>query len=612
MSIKSMNQGSPAEPAPRGNPGERPYPRPARRMLQIYSFDPMGATTLERVGPATVTVSIPYEKGLLPGPSGQRIKVVDFDGTNDCYYEPVDLNNTDLALQDGLPPSESDPRFHQQMVYAVAMRVLEGFDQAIGRRLRPRKGHITLIPHAFHGANAFYDPELRTVLFGYFLASITDPGQNLPGQMVYTCLSHDIIAHETAHAFVDRLRPRFLYDTNPDVAALHEALADIVAIFMHFTLPGVIQDVIAHTRSDLADPTPLLQLAQQFGYATGKGAALRSALDIPDPTRFEHEYEPHERGAILVAAVFDAYLATYRRRIADLVRLATGGSGVLPPGALPPDLVNRVSAEATNTAGQFLRMCLRAIDYLPPVDPTFGDFLRALVTSDRTLYPRDAGGMRLALVDGFRRRGIYPAGVLSLAEQALAWEDAGGLIADSLRLDEMGEWLLPHMRALSPSFEQDPDRPDLAQTLPILKAFATKYCRELGFVEGVDIRLDGFHPVVHFNEEGSPFVVFVLQLTQALSGDLPSAISRAVSGAERDLRSGTTVVADVHGRIRHVISKPLATADRNGRAGLGQVRLGVISDYLYDRNYRDRHYAFSANQPKRLGIDLAQLHGGLK
>lgn len=62
----------------------------------------------------------PYEKGLLPGTSGQRIKVVDFDGTNDCYYESVDLYNTDLALQDGLPPSESDPRFHQQMVYAVA------------------------------------------------------------------------------------------------------------------------------------------------------------------------------------------------------------------------------------------------------------------------------------------------------------------------------------------------------------------------------------------------------------------------------------------------------------------------------------------------------------
>lgn len=46
------------------------------------------------------------------------------------------------------------------------MRVLEGFDQAIGRRLRPRKGHINLIPHAFHGANAFYDSELRSVLFG--------------------------------------------------------------------------------------------------------------------------------------------------------------------------------------------------------------------------------------------------------------------------------------------------------------------------------------------------------------------------------------------------------------------------------------------------------------
>src|SRR4051794_21827615 len=291
---------------------------PSRRRLRIYAFDPMLATTRERVGPATVTVSVPYEK-VEPGPVGARLQVVDFDGGHEedgksapCFYEPVNLDSTSLALQDGLTPSEADPRFHQQMVYAVSMRVLESFDKAIGRRLRPRRGTLRLFPHAFRWSNAFYSPQVGGVLFGYFSAESAGMGLNLPGQTIYTCLSHDIVAHEVTHGLIDRLRPRFLYDTNPDVAALHEALADLVAILLHFTLPDVVAATIAHTRTDLGDPTPLLELAQQFGHATGRGAALRSGLDTPTPGLYQREFEPHERGAILVAAVIDAFLAVYR------------------------------------------------------------------------------------------------------------------------------------------------------------------------------------------------------------------------------------------------------------------------------------------------------------
>ena len=51
-------------------------------------------------------------------------------------YQPVDLNAPVLLMQDGIAPIESsDLRFHQQMVYAVAMKVLETFDRALGRRI---------------------------------------------------------------------------------------------------------------------------------------------------------------------------------------------------------------------------------------------------------------------------------------------------------------------------------------------------------------------------------------------------------------------------------------------------------------------------------------------
>ena len=74
---------------------------------------------------------------------------------------------------------------------------------------------------------------------------------------------------------------------------------------------------------------------------------------------------------------------------------------------LHPDLVKRVAGEAIVTADRYLAMVVRAFDYLPPVDVTFGDVVRAIVTSDHSLYP-DELGLRGNLIEALRRRGIYP------------------------------------------------------------------------------------------------------------------------------------------------------------------------------------------------------------
>ena len=92
-----------------------------------------------------------------------------------------------------------------------------------------------------------------------------------PGNTVFTCLSHDIVAHEVTHALLDGIHPRFNEPSNPDVHAFHEAFADIVAMFQHFSYPGVLRDQIARTRGDMNSESLLGQLAQQFGRATGRG-----------------------------------------------------------------------------------------------------------------------------------------------------------------------------------------------------------------------------------------------------------------------------------------------------------------------------------------------------
>jgi hypothetical protein len=425
-----------ARPAPSVRP-------PANRLLRVFAFDPSFRWRLDTAVINEMVLPIPWE-ALAPGPVGEYLEVVDCDPASRAFYEPVDLEHPFVLAQDGLAPAEGSPQFHQQMVYAVAMTTIRYFETALGRRVLwadhldgapasyvPR---LRLYPHALRAANAFYSPGKKALLFGYFPASRTDPGRNLPGGMVFTCLSHDIVAHETTHALLDGLHRRFIESTNPDSLALHEAFADLVALFQHFSFAAALRQQIAEKRGDLADENLLAMLANQFGQAIGRYGALRDALGAvdpatrrwrprePDPEDLARAVEPHARGAILVAAVFDAFISIYKARIVDLVRIATQGTGVLPCGDLHPDLVERLAGEAATAASHVLNMCIRALDYCPTVDIDFGDYLRALITADRELVPDDVRRYRIAVIEAFRRRGIYPEGVRSLSEESVAWD----------------------------------------------------------------------------------------------------------------------------------------------------------------------------------------------
>jgi hypothetical protein len=447
-----------------------PIPLPPERHIQVFAFDPALETDLDIAPVNQATLAVPWEK-LEPGPVGEYLEVVDIDPASQCGYDPLDLDDPHILATNGLRPSDGVPQFHQQMVYAVAMKTIENFELALGRpvlwaerkyddagrnylpwteRYVPR---LRIYPHAFRGENAFYSPQKKALLFGYFTAQSADPTRTLPGGMVFTCSSHDIVAHETTHAIVDGIYPRLLNATNNDMLPLHEGTSDLIAIFQHFTLPGVLESQIQQTRGDLSLDSLLTRLAVQFGYATGAGNCLRNALGVvdpqtgrrtpPDPNDIERITEAHGRGAILVAAVFDAFLEIYYRNIADLKRIASRGTGVLPIGDLHPDLVHRMAAEASKVAQRLLTACIRALDYLPPLDVTFGDYLRALVTADVDLAPNDSGLVRLAMIEGFRRRGILPRDVRTLTVESLMW-----CPPDDAMLDWLDKWLQPLQRPL--------------------------------------------------------------------------------------------------------------------------------------------------------------------
>ncbi len=425
--------------------------RPPHRRLRVYAFDPSLARRLDTAMINSVVLCVPWEhdprtgrSSLEPGPVGEYLEVVDIDPASDRFYPPVDLNDPHLLAQDGLAPSEDHPQFHQQMVYAVAMNTIGFFEEALGRvaiwsgreEFTDDGGfelkfvrRLRVYPHALREANAYYSPDKKALLFGYFTAS-SHSTIHAPGNIVFTCLSHDIIAHEVSHALLDGVHPLFAEVSNPDVFAFHEAFSDLVAIFQHFSHREVLRDQIAKTGGDLARQNLLGELAQEFGRGLGHGGALRDALGEidatsgewrprePDPTRLGRTSEPHARGSILVAAVFEAFVAIYTNRVSDLVRIAGDGGS---ERRLAPELVDRMADEAVKSAHHVLRMCIRAIDYCQPVDITFGDYLRALITADSDLFEDDPHHYRIALVEAFRRHGIYPRGVRSLSVDSLRW-----------------------------------------------------------------------------------------------------------------------------------------------------------------------------------------------
>ena len=605
-------------------------PRPVYRKLRGYAFDPSLSVHLDTAVINEIVYKVDWEdsddgKGLQPGPVGKYIEVVDYDPASDSFYEPVDLNDLHILAQDGLAPSEGNPQFHQQMVYAVMMTTIRNFERALGRpalwapRLI-RDGNmryefveqLRVYPHALREANAYYSPDRKALLFGYFPASYDSPERYLPGGIVFSCLSHDIIAHETTHALLDGMHSRFNEANHRDTYAFHEAFADIVALFQHFSFPEVLRHQIARTRGDLSSQNLLGELAQQFGEAIGNYGALRDAIGEvdketgkwkphdPKPEDYENTTEPHARGAILVAAVFDAFLSIYRSRVSDLLRIASSGTGILEEGALHPDLVNRLASEASKSAQHVLNACIRALDYCPPVDISFGDYLRAIITADTDLVPDDDRGYRIAFIEAFRRRGIYPRDVRTLSPESLRWP----LVAGN---QQFFEPLADRLRNVANQFMYFKTRREIFEKTEKIGFELNKWIvreghaalKEFGKLAGItfEFNLEGLRGAPSPDASGKPtgvpkFQIHSLRPARRVGPDGDSLNQLIISIIQsRDIkieqpgeqpldfifRGGSTLVLDLDTmQLRYAITKDLSDPDRLERHK--QYRRGLSMD----------------------------------
>lgn len=538
------------------------------RKLTIIAKDP--GLRIGADGPMVFAqVNVPAEI-LAPGPTGYRVKVVDYNATERRAYAARQEYQDGETLLDPFAPGEGEtlldpayqarvianPNFHAQNCYAIAMRTLGLFERALGRRVAWSSGghQLHIAPHAFALANAFYSEPDRALMFGYFF---TDDGKP-----IFTALSHDVVAHETTHAVLDGLRTRYTEPSGPDQAAFHEGFADVVALLSIFSLPEVVAAGLgfqgklpglgepialippASVSAEAIRTSILLGIGAEIGIATGagRGALRRSVEIVPDPDILETPEmgEAHNRGEVVVAAVTRAFVALWAARIAQLGRFEDGSYNL-----------SAVVDEGAKVAAQLLQMAIRAIDYCPPTDIDFGQFLAALLTADRELVPDDSRfGYRDEIRASFAAYGIVPP----------ATNDEEGCWPRFAQTDQ-----LHYSRSNAEALTRDPNE---------CFRFLWENRDALGITERGYTQVASIDTSLRIDPDGIPFretICQYVQLGHFFGSELMSLckIKPLPEGfttqSSVDLLGGGIVVFDQYGRVKYHIGNGLLDGPRQAR-----------------------------------------------
>jgi hypothetical protein len=437
----------------------------------------------------TAEAEIPCEI-LGQGPRGYRVYVVDFDASCGSLYRSATVPVRPKPVGQLLGSLD----FHAQNVYAIVMRTLARFEFALGRRVSwSFDGHqIHVAPHAFSDANAFYSKRDRGLFFGYF--------DDDKGRKIFTCLSHDVVAHETTHALLDGLRERYTFPSSPDQAAFHEGFADVVALLSIFSLPGVVEELLDEkapvrdeqfvekkwlTKENLLE-TALFGLGEEVD---PRRSALRRSAAIPPEKNLLKQYkyqEAHNRGEVFVAIVMNSFLSIWLRRI-----------GELGDGTERRLLRTKVAEEGRAAADHLLTMVIRALDYSPVTDLLFGDFWSALITSDHEIQPSDSKyRYREVISDCFKAYGVDAAPSRRGDREGRMWE------GPEVKLD--------YSRTHFESMKQDPDE---------VFRFLWDNRAGLGLCEDAYTRVQSVRPCLRLSTDGFLLRETVAEYVQILNLD---------------------------------------------------------------------------------------------
>jgi hypothetical protein len=340
----------------------------------------------------------------LDGPASRRIAIVDFDpdtgaplGAPAAFVVPDPAKPAHGSFDASVEHRES-AAFLAMNAYGTVFETVRMFEEpgALGRKVEwafPGE-QLLVIPRAGEWANACYDRASRSLQFFWF---------QYGEERVYTALSRDIVAHECGHALLDAVAPS-LYDVStPESLAIHEAIADLVAVLMALRSRPLRHQVLAKTGNSISNANEFSSIAERFGMRQHRPGlphpqALRMLLNDNTMDSVDRT-DPHELSTVLSGLFYESLVDMFERGKAKLTER---------PGKTARNADQAANASLGSAAIIFRRLLLRGIDYLPPGELTFADVGRATIAADIAADPRseDKAAIRRRFAERFVKRGV--------------------------------------------------------------------------------------------------------------------------------------------------------------------------------------------------------------
>jgi hypothetical protein len=300
-------------------------------------------------------------------------------------------------------PNYDDP-FLKVSVFGTVLRTIAFIEHrvALDRRVKwAFEGEqLLVVPRAGEVDNAFYHRGSQSIQLYYFAP------RGDAKRTVYSGLSQDIVAHETAHALIDGIAPHLYDAVSPESLGIHEAIADLTAVLISLRNRELLPST-ARRRSEamreVHQSSRFSRIAEEFGRWRGHGESLRDVnndktLDPKerDPSRRVDRCSPHSVSEVLSGALFGVLRRTFEKTYET------------PPKALPKDDSEQQQFRNTllYTINRIASLIFKGLDWLPPGEVSFADYIRAMLAADQYYCP-DILQERSWLIEECQRRYIF-------------------------------------------------------------------------------------------------------------------------------------------------------------------------------------------------------------
>jgi len=204
---------------------------------------------------------IPFTHNISTGPADDRVVI------NGFTVKPDESG-------DFISGTYSEDELDAVHTFGIARYIIDVFEGSLGRPIHwswevGGKAEPIAFSIRNNDINARYLKSAKTIELDFF---------GPPHDRKYYCRSVDIIAHETAHALLDGLKPLW-NKSNIETQGLIETFCDLAAMFFITSQLDLCEEVIKETNGDLKKESILTQFGVGYGSDQRNNSPIRSALN---------------------------------------------------------------------------------------------------------------------------------------------------------------------------------------------------------------------------------------------------------------------------------------------------------------------------------------------